>query len=391
MKILLGHNQYQQPGGEDQSVAAEIAMLEAFGDEVIQYRVHNDSIKAMSGVEVAARTIWNQRSYRDIRNLIKTHRPDVAHFNNTFPLISPAAYYAARAERVPVIQTLRNYRLMCPGAYFLRNEKVCTLCLSKSIAWPSVIHRCYRESRSATAVVASMLAVHRLLNTWRKTVDTYIALTEFGRKTFVAGGFPEEKIVVKPNFVFPDPGPGTGQGRYAVFVGRLSDEKGIQALLNAWRLIAKDVPLKIVGGGPLETTVQQACAEDVRISYLGHRPVNEVADMLGEATFLVFPSLWYEGMPRTIIEAFAKGTPVIASNLGAMHDLVAHGRTGWHFEAGDSGILAKVIDEAWDDYAQLAGMRLACRREYELKYSYESNYQQLMEIYHRAIARSKQA
>jgi len=391
MKILLGHNQYQQPGGEDQSVAAEIAMLEAFGDQVIQYRVHNDSIKAMSGLGVAARTIWNQSSYRDVRNLIKKYRPDVVHFNNTFPLISPAAYYAARAEGVPVIQTLRNYRLMCPSAYFLRNERVCTLCLGKSIAWPSVVYRCYRQSRTATAVVASMLAVHRLLNTWRKTVDTYIALTEFGRKTFVAGGFPEEKIVVKPNFVYPDSGPGDGQGGYAIFVGRLSDEKGIQTLLNAWRLVKKNVPLRIVGGGPLEPTVQQACAGDSRISFLGHKPVNEVADLLGGAAFLIFPSLWYEGMPRTIIEAYAKGTPVIASNLGAMCDLIADDRTGWHFEAGDSCMLAKLVDDVWDDHAKLESMRNASRREFQLNYSYESNYQQLMAIYHQTIARASLA
>jgi glycosyltransferase involved in cell wall biosynthesis len=389
MKILIGHNQYQQPGGEDQSVAAEIAMLEAFGNQVIQYHVHNDSIKTMSSVGVAMRTVWNRRSYRDLRGIIQKYRPDVVHFNNTFPLISPAVYYAARAEGVPVIQTLRNYRLMCPGAYFLRDNHVCTMCMGKSVAWPSVIYGCYRQSRSASAVVATMLGIHGLLKTWKKTVDTYIALTEFSRKIFIAGGFPEEKIVVKPNFVFPDDGPGPGKGRYAVFIGRLSDEKGIQTMVDAWRLVQKDVPLRIVGGGPLEALVRQACDQDSRISYLGPQPASQVAKLLGDASFLVFPSLWYEGMPRTIIEAFAQGTPVISSKLGAMQEMIQQHQTGLHFEAGDSATLAKLVDGVWDDHPTLTGMRETARGEFRLKYSYESNYDRLMDIYGQAISRSR--
>lgn len=390
MKILLAHNQYQQPGGEDQSVTAEIAMLEAFGHEVIQHRVHNDSIKNMSGLGVAARTIWNRSSFHQVRELIRTHRPDIAHFNNTFPLISPAAYYAAQGEGVPVIQTLRNYRLICPNSYFLRDQKVCESCLGRMIAWPGILHRCYRESRSATAVVAAMLTTHRLMRTWKNAVDVYIALTDFGRNIFIRGGLPEAKIVVKPNFVYPDPGTGKGDGGYAIFVGRLSEEKGVKTLLDAWRKLEKAVPLKIVGGGPLEPLVQEAASRDPRIEWLGHQPSGEVAKLVGNATFLLFPSLWYEGMPRTIIEAFARGTPVIGSKLGAMLDMIDHHRTGFHFEPGEANALAAVVTEIWGDQARLERMRISARKEFEGHYSYESNYERLMTIYQQAIHDARQ-
>ncbi len=390
MKILLAHNQYQQAGGEDQSVAAEIAMLETNGHEVVQYRVHNDAIKNMGRLGVAARTIWNRTSYREIRDVIRQHRPDVAHFNNTFPLISPAGYYAARKEGLPVIQTLRNYRLICPDAYFLRNQKICESCMGRMFAWPAIVHACYRKDRSASTVVASMLATHRLLGTWKNAVDVYIALTEFGRKTFIRGGLPEKKIVVKPNFVYPDPGPGKGLGNYAIFIGRLSEEKGINTLLEAWRLLDNDVPLKIVGTGPLESIVQAEASRDERIVCVGQQSPSAVARLVGDATFLVFPSLWYEGMPRTIIEAFAKGTPVLASKLGAMQELISHDHTGLHFEPGNATTLAALVRELWCDPARLDRMRKAARVEYETHYGFETNYQSLMTIYQNAL-KNKQA
>lgn len=384
MKILLAHNQYQQAGGEDQSVLAELAMLESYGHEVIQYRVHNNAIKDMSGLGVATRTIWNRTSYREVRELIHKHRPHIAHFNNTFPLISPAAYYAARKEGVPVIQTLRNYRLICPDAYFLRNQKLCESCMGRMFAWPAIVHGCYRKNRKASAVVATMLATHRLLRTWRNAVDVYIALTEFGRDTFIRGGLPADKIVVKPNFVYPDPGADTGMGNYAIFIGRLSDEKGIKTLLDAWQLLDRDVHLKIVGCGPLEAMVEQAALRDRRIHWTGQQSPSQVADLLGKAAFLVFPSLWYEGMPRTIIEAFAKGTPVIASQLGAMRELITHDHNGVHFEPGNATALAALVGQLWCEPARLLRMRSAARADYESHFRFETNYQSLMAIYDRA-------
>lgn len=381
MKVLLCHNYYQQRGGEDESFEAEARALEEFGHEVVRYTRHNDAIDGMGRVEVAANTLWSKQTYAELRRLVRRERPAVMHCTNTFPLISPAAYSAARAEGVPVVQSLRNYRLLCPGALFLRDGKVCEDCLGKSVPWPGVRHGCYRDSRAASTVVASLTTLHRGLGTWRRDVTLYFTLTEFARRKFVEGGLPADRIVVKPNCVNPDPGPGTGRGGYAVFAGRLSPEKGIDTLLAAWQQLKRPVPLKVVGDGPLADRVKAAAAANPNVEYLGRRPLRELLDVIGEAACLVMPSVWYETFGRTIIEAYAKGTPAIASRLGAMAELVDEGRTGLLFAAGDAADLAAAVDRLMVDPAR---MRLAARREFEDKYTAASNYQQLMAIYARA-------
>ncbi len=385
MKILIGHNYYQQPGGEDQCVAAEIALLRAHGHEVVPYFLHNDAIDGMGRLEAAARTLWSRPARREVRELIRTHRPDVAHFHNTFPLMSPAVYHAARAEGVPVVQTLHNFRLLCPNALFFRDGRVCEDCLGKSVPWPGVVHHCYRNSRGASTAVAALLATHRALGTWRHAVDVYIALTRHGRGKFIEGGLPAERIVVKPNFVYPDPGPGAGTGGYALFVGRLSAEKGLETLLAAWKHLAGRVPLTIVGDGPLAPLVAEAAAGDASIRWLGSRPLEEVYTLLGEAAFLVLPSRCYESFGRVAVEAFSRGTPVIASRLGAMAELVEHGRTGLHFEASDAAGLAAQVQRLLADPGERGRMRAAARREFELHYTAEANYRSLMGIYEQAL------
>jgi glycosyltransferase involved in cell wall biosynthesis len=397
MRILVVHNFYQQPGGEDQCVAAEVALLEAHGHEVVQYSVHNDSIDDMGRLDVASRTIWSRPAYHEIRELIRARRPRIAHFNNTFPLVSPAAYHACRAEGVGVIQTLHNFRLLCPNALFFRNGRVCEECLGRSVPWPGVAHKCYRGSRSASAAAATMVAVHRLLGTWRQAVDVYITLTEFSKRKFIAGGLPPHKLVVKPNFVHPDPAcvsrspvaqehttqaAGTG---YGVFVARLSEEKGLQTVLAAWRNLRSQIPLKIVGDGPLAPLVQEAAIQDARIQWLGRRPAHEVLSLMGDAMFLVFPSHCYETFGRVIVEAFAVGTPVIASNLGAMAELVENRHTGVHFKPGDPIDLAAKIEHLVAQPLELQRMRSAARQTYERHYTAESNYRTLMAIYERAL------
>jgi glycosyltransferase involved in cell wall biosynthesis len=385
MRVLVGHNYYQQPGGEDQCVEAEVAMLEAHGHTVIRYHVHNDSITGMSRSRLALRTLWNQSAYSELQDLIRVHRPHIAHFHNTFPLISPAAYYAARAQNVGVVQTLHNFRIFCPNALLFREGQVCEECLGKNFAWPGIAHKCYRGSRVASAAVATMAGAHRALGTWRDAVDRYIALTEFSRGKLIEGGLPARKIVVKPNFVYPDPLPGGTRQAYAVFVGRLSAEKGLDTLIKGWSLLDGRLGLKILGDGPLAPMIHEAAASNRAIEWLGSWPLDAVYDVLGQALCLVLPSQCYEGFPRVVVEAFAKGTPIVASKLGAMAEVVAHERTGLHFTPGDPVDLAAQIQRLVSNRIEQERLCRAARREYEQKYTAASNYRALMAIYGLAL------
>ena len=389
MKILAVHNRYQRPGGEDQVFVDETALLEARNHRVLRYEVHNDQVERVNRLTLAKDTVWSTSAYRELGALIRRERPDVVHFHNTLPLVSPAGYYAARAEGVPVIQTLHNYRLLCPVALFFRDGRVCEDCMGKAVPWPGVVHGCYRGSRAASGVIATMLTVHRALRTWTEMVDVYVALTEFARNKFIEGGLPAGKIVVKPNFVAPDPGQGQGGGGYALFVGRLAPEKGTGTMLAAWDRLGTRIPLKIVGDGPLRDRVVEAAARQSNVEWLGHRPVEEVHALMGKADMLVFPSQWYETFGRVAAEAFAAGTPVIAANIGAVAELVEHGRTGLKFRPGDPEDLVTQVEWALSHPAELRRMREEVRAEFEAKYTAERNYRTLMEIYEAALERKK--
>ncbi len=380
MRILNIHNSYQQPGGEDEVFRAESELLSAHGHTVIRYEETNSRIG--NGWATGLTSIWNQASHHRLRDVIRQHRPSVAHFHNTFPLISPAGYYAVRAEGIPVIQKLSNFRLLCPGANLYRDGHVCEECLEKRSLLPALQHACYRDSRPATAAVAAMLATHRAAGTWDRLVDLYIAPTEFVRRKFIAAGFAPHQIVVKPHMVWPDPGVGPCDGPYALFVGRLSPEKGIETLRRAWNHLP-EIPLRIVGDGPADKTGWPSGVE-----LLGNRSRTEVFELMRRARVLVVPSECYEIGPLTVIEAFACGLPVIASGLGSIAERVEHGRTGLLFEPGDERDLARRIRWAFDHPAELRRMSEAARHEYERKYTAERNYTMLMEIYHTAIENS---
>ena len=387
MNVLVVHNFYQQAGGEDQVFADEIALLESHGHRVFKHTVHNDQISGLSKITVAKKTIWNDEAAAAIRESVHANSIEVAHFHNTFPLLSPAVYSAAHRGGAAVVQTIHNYRLICPAATFLRDGHVCELCLGKTFPAPAVKYNCYRGSKSATAVAATMLATHKTRGTYRDDVDAYIALTQFARSKFIEADFiPEAKLHVKPNLVSPDPGFGAGEGGYAIFVGRLTESKGILTLLAAWEKLKAPVALKILGDGELAEKVKAAAANDPRIEYLGRQPLAKVYEAMGQASALVFPSVWYEGMPKTIIESFAKGTPVIASRLGSMTEMISPGETGALFEAGAAGDLAATIEQLFANREKLVAMRATSRREFEMNYSADRNYTQLMHIYETAIA-----
>lgn len=392
-RILVVHNAYQQRGGEDAVVGAETELLETNGHRVVHYERHNDELRergALGRVGTALETVWSLRSVRDVGELIEREQPDIAHFHNTFPLISPSAYYACAEAGVPVVQTLHNYRLWCPGAKFLRDGKICEACLGRTVAWPAVVHRCYRNSRTATTAAAAMLAAHGAMGSWRTKVDAYIALSEFNRRKFIEGGLPAERIFVKPNFVQDRAEPKARPGDYALFVGRLSEEKGPQLLLPAWRGMRTKPPLRIAGDGPLlqKLSADLKASSLPRVEMLGRCSPDAIRLLMQGARFLVFPSMWYEGFPMTIAEAFASGLPVVSARLGSMVELVRDGETGLHFEPGNAADLAAKVEWAWNHPDEIMQMGHAARAEYEAKYHPSANYEMLVKIYRGAMARS---
>lgn len=391
MRVLAVHNYYQQFGGEDQIFQTETGLLESRGHEVHRYTVHNDKIKGKNPLVLASNTIWNGSTYQEMRQLIREFKPDVAHFHNTFPLISPSAYYAARAEGVPVVQTLHNYRLLCSNALFFRQGKVCEDCLGQVLPVSAIVHACYRGNRKETAGVAAMLTLHSWLKTWRNQVQVFIAYSQFALDKFIEGGLPAEKFMFKTNFLHPDPGVGEGKGGYALFVGRLSVEKGLGVLLDAWKQLEHPIPLKIVGNGPMSELVTDAVERIPGVEWLGRKSLPEVYDLMGNASFLVFPSEWYETFGRVAIEAFARGTPVIAADIGAITELVTPYKTGLHFKASDPKDLAAQVEWAISHPDELTQMRQNARAEFEAKYTAEDNYQRLVEIYQTAIEQNQKA
>jgi glycosyltransferase involved in cell wall biosynthesis len=383
MRILIVHNYYQRPGGEDRVFKSEAALLEAYGHVVLRYCVHNDTVAGSGRLRLSARAIWSGPAYNEIRSLCRNERPDVVHFHNTMPLISPSAYYAAKSEGIAVVQTLHNYRLACPAATFFRDGKVCQECLGKKFAWPAITHACYRDSRPASAVVATMVGVHHVLGTWTSMVDRYIVLTEFARAKFREMGLPASKLALKPNFVDPDPGAGMHRGGYPLFVGRLAPGKGIETLLAAWRMLESPPALKVVGSGPLDYLFKPP---PPRVEWLGEQTKAEVARLMRDAAFLIFPSELFETFGLSIIEAYSAGLPVIASAGGAAAELVRDGATGLLYESGNAAALAHAGKWILTHPAEMQLMQARARQEFVDRYTASSNYGMLMDIYRSCLS-----
>lgn len=363
-------------------------MLQQNGHTVRLLSATNHDITGFLGkLQAAANATYSRVAKKMLAAELSSFRPDVVHVHNFFPLLSPSVYYACREANVPVVQTLHNFRLLCPNAMLFRDGRVCNECVNKLLPWPGIVHACYRGSRAGTAAVAAMSSIHTAQGTWKNAVGLYIAPSEFLRSKLIEGGFTPEKIVVKPNFVNSDLRPGNGSGEYALFVGRLTCEKGIDVLLETWKELPIDLPLKIVGDGPLLGRVT-AAGENPRIQPMGLLPRREVLELMSQASFLVFPSQWYETFGLVVAEAFAAGLPVIASKLGCMETMVRDGQTGLHFPAGDASELAAKVRWAVAHPQELARMRANCRAEFEAKYTPAKNYQQLLTIYQQAMNRS---
>ncbi|HLF70736.1 MAG TPA: glycosyltransferase [Dehalococcoidia bacterium] len=391
--VLFVHNRYQERGGEDAVFEAEASLMEANGHRVGRLVFDNRDLpeapSMVDALRLGVETVWSRPARRRLKQALAEFAPEVVHFHNTFPQVSPAAYSVCHDAGAAVVQTLHNYRLVCANGLLYRDGAPCEECAGRRVALPALRHACYRGSRAQTGAVVSMLALHRLRGTWRRDVDLYIAPSEFLRDKLIEGGLPAERIAVKPNFLEPDPGPKTCAGDYALFVGRLTASKGVETLLEAYRRRDDLPPLHVAGDGELAAAVQDAAYRDERIVYRGRLDRAGVMTEMGGAACLVFPSRWYENFPVTIVEAFARGLPVVASNLGAIPEIVADGRTGVLFAAGDADDLGEKLACAAASPGTLQWMGAAARAEYACKYGGERNYELLIEVYERALAKGR--
>lgn len=377
-RVLVVHNRYLQRGGEDSVVDAEVRLLREHGHAVELFERSNEALST-SPLAMAKDLVWNAAIGRELANALARFRPDVVHVHNTFPLMSPAIYWVAADARIPVVQTLHNFRLMCLNALFLREGKVCEDCMGQ-VPWRGVTRACYRGSRAASAALAGMLTIHRGLGTYRNKVARYIALNAFCRGKFIEGGLPAERVVVKPNFVdFASPQLVPRAG--LLFVGRLSAEKGLATLAQAMAQL-RGVLVRVAGDGP-ESSLLDGVAGVTRLGSLSGETVRQE---MSRATALVVPSIWYETFGLVVIEAFACGTPVIVSRIGALAELVRDGETGLLFEPGNPRDLADKITWAQAHPEQMAEMGRTARAQYEAEFSAKVNYQRLMEIYAGVLA-----
>ena len=390
MKILMVHNFYQHPGGEDKIYRTEVRLLRERGNEVIEYNATNDALKGTGKLKAAINTIWSQEHYRAFSETIRVNKPDVAFFANTFMMISPAAYYACQRARVPVCQHLHNYRIFCPGAVLYRDGHVCQDCIGKLIAIPGILHKCYRGSRGSTVVTAAMETAHKLLGTWQKQVDMYVVATEFLKQKFIEAGWDEEKLIVKQHFLDPAPPVRDAHlpsGDYAFYAGRLTIEKGVMTVLKAWQSLP-NVPLKIAGDGPIMNEMKEfAKTHNVhQVEFLGHQDNQVVQSLMRNARCVLFPSEWYETFGLVAIEAFAAGIPVITANIGSQASIVEDGKTGWHFKVGDANDLAAKVQLAFAPQTDVLQMGRMARQVFEEKYTADVNYRLFIEIFDRVLS-----
>jgi glycosyltransferase involved in cell wall biosynthesis len=372
-----------QRGGEDSVFETEISQLRASGATVEVFEMDNHILSNLDlahKIRAGFETVWSSNAQKTLRALLLSFRPDVAHFHNTFPMMSPSVYRECKTHGVAVVQTLHNFRLLCAGAMFLRDGKICEDCIDGRY-FNGVMHSCYRGSISASAAVVAMQYIHHGIGTYSRFVDRYIALTEFAKQKFLRGGLPCERLRVKPNSLERDPGVGRRDGGFALFVGRLSGEKGVGTLVDAWRRIS-EFPLVIAGDGPLgnELRVRAAQAES-RVEFMGLLGRDDILNLMGRASLLVVPSEWYEGFPMTIIEAYAKGLPVIASDIGSLSEVVIPGQTGEHFIPRDSHSLATVAMRLLSDPEKLSFYSRNARQRYLTHYSTAANTSALLKIY----------
>jgi glycosyltransferase involved in cell wall biosynthesis len=394
MRILLVHNRYQFFGGEDVIVQQEKNLLEAGGCEICLYEQTNADIKTVLNMFLTGlKAVYSFSAKKEISSVIKQFQPDVMHIHNFFPLLSPSIYQAAKEKRVAVVQSLHNYRLVCPNALLFKEGKICEQCVGLTWPWFSLFYGCYRKQRMQTLPVFCMLGWHNLRHTWHKQVDAYIALSSFQKKVLVKGGLPPTKIFVKPNFVY-DPKVGKGDTQrqnFALYVGRLAPEKGIELLLQAYQKNFLNLPLKIVGNGPLFKTIKETAKQLFpKVQFLGEKNKTEVLSLMRQAKVLILPSVWYECLPLVFIEALACSLPVVAFSPNSFSEYVEKTGAGWLVTSKDQKSLAEVISRVASlTEVEMKNYREKARNAYLKEFTPEKNYQQLIAIYKEVLSYGK--
>lgn len=398
MKILFVHNFYGSaaPSGENQVFQAEKEMLLSRGHDLETFTRHSDELRGrgVAGLVLGALSaLWNPWTAREISRVVDRFRPDIVHVHNTFPLISPSIFRAIGSRAARVL-TLHNYRLFCPAAIPMRAGRVCTECLDRHTVRPAVVHGCYRNSRLATLPLAVCVALHRLLGTWHRQVDAFIALTEFQRERMVAAGLPARCVHVKPNFFPGSPAviPWGDRRPCVVFVGRLTAEKGVRTLVQAWLQWGTEAPeLRLIGDGGLRSALERIAASQppVPVRFLGQLAAEAARAEIARARMLILPSQCFEGFPMVVGEAFAFGTPAAVSNIGPLPAIVRHGVNGIVFEPADPDSLLRQVRRFWDRPGSLESLGKGACNEFETKYTSEKNYDELMAIYRQAISASR--
>ena len=365
MKILQIHNFYQLSGGEDIVVANEQKMLKENGNEVVFYKRKNIEINDFSfwyKLKLIWETSWSNKTYFDISRIIKDEKPDICHIHNIFPLITPSIYYACSDNKIPVVQTIHNYRFFCVNGFFFRNNNICEECLNQS-AYHAIKYNCYRDSKIQTYSAARMLQKHKMKNTWTDKIDVLICPSKFVYNKFIEAGFSLNKLFLKPNFLLRDPLPVYNTGNYFIYIGRLDYLKGVNTLASVAASCSSKI--KMVGDGP----EYDKLSKNKNIEILHKKPHEEIINYIKNCIALVFPSILYETFGLSIIEAFACGKPVIASRLGTMKELIEDGKTGLLFEPGNSDDLKSKIIWAVEHREQMKEMGKNARKEFEKKYT----------------------
>jgi len=387
MKILILHNRYKFEGGEEAVVLAEVDLLKKHGHKITLFELSNKNISKgslLKKILLPFSIIWSIDSYRQICELIEKEKPDIAHIHNTFFLMSPSIYYACKVKKIPVVQTLHNYRFLCPLGILYRDGKVCRECLDKGL-FMSLRYKCGKKSVMWTIAMLAILEIHKRIKTFRKLINTYIALSNFSKQQFVDAGFDKNRIKVKPNFINFDPGISSEKSNFVLYVGRFSPEKGTDILLEAWKKL-KLLPLKIIGTGiQFKEFKDYADKYSLNIEFLGQKPHNEVINYIKKSIAVILPSRCNENFPRVIVEAFACGVPVVASKRGALTELIEDRRTGVLFNPENIEDFIEKIESIWNNKQEAEKMSRNARMEFENKYTAEKNYEKLINIYERSI------